>query len=176
MEARKGIHVAKDITASILERYDVAFVYAGEDLFGYMSQSLLPHLNSKQLRGSVHYLGKLDLADVRACLHQCDVFILPSLWENCPYSCLEAMAAGRAVVASDQGGVPELINHGENGLLARSGDSGSFIQQIERLLDDRAERERLGAAARQTVERCFDDVAIARQSLEYYRECVARVA
>ena len=112
------------------------------------------------------------VAGVRACLHQCDVFLLPSLWENCPYSCLEAMAAGRAIVASDQGGMPELIRHGENGLLARSGDPAAYTAAVERLLLDPAERGRLGDAARRTVQTSFNDVHIATQSVEFYRECL----
>jgi glycosyltransferase involved in cell wall biosynthesis len=172
MEARKGVHLAKEIAASILERHEVSFVFAGQDLFGYLSGILMPYLESRPLRGSVHYLGKLDLAGVRACLHQCDVFLLPSLWENCPYSCLEAMAAARAIVATDQGGMPELIRHGENGLLARSGDAAAYTAAVERLLEDPAERARLGAAARRTAESTFNDVHIARRSVAFYRECL----
>ena len=123
MERRKGIHLCKEIAASILKRYDVAFVFAGQDLFNYMSGELMPYLTGEKLRGSVHYLGRLDMTDIRSCLSQTDIFLIPSLWENCPYSCLEAMAAGRAIVSTNQGGMPELIRDGENGLLARSGES-----------------------------------------------------
>jgi glycosyltransferase involved in cell wall biosynthesis len=109
---------------------------------------------------------------VRACLRASDIFLLPSLWENCPYSCLEAMAAGRAIVASDAGGLPELIRDGDNGLLARTGDAASFVSALERLIEDAGLRERLGAAARRTVEASFTDVEIAQQSVACYRQCV----
>jgi glycosyltransferase involved in cell wall biosynthesis len=170
MEARKGVHLVKEVAAALLEKHEVSFVLAGQDLFGYLTGTLLPYLESRPLRGSVHYVGRLDLAGVRACLHQCDVFLLPSLWENCPYSCLEAMAAGRAIVASDQGGIPELIRHGENGLLARSGDASAHVAAVEQLLASPAERDRLGRAARRTVETFFNDVQIARQSVDFYRQ------
>jgi glycosyltransferase involved in cell wall biosynthesis len=172
METRKGIHLCKEIVGSILERFEVAFVFAGQDLFNYMADTLLPYLKAKKLKGSVHYLGKLDLTDVRSCVAQTDIFLLPSLWENCPYSCLEAMAAGRAIVSSDQGGMPELIRDGQNGLLARSGDPASYIACLERLIEDGLLRERLGTAARRTIERSHTDVHIARLSTEYYRECL----
>jgi glycosyltransferase involved in cell wall biosynthesis len=172
MERRKGIHLCKDIVPSILERHEAAFVFAGQDLFNYMAETLQPYWQSRPLRGSVHYLGKLDLKGVRSCLRQADIFLLPSLWENCPYSCLEAMAAGCAIVGSDQGGVPELIRDGENGLLARSGDAESFAACLERLLDNASLRQRLGAAARRTIENSYTDTKIAAQSVEYYRSCV----
>jgi glycosyltransferase involved in cell wall biosynthesis len=172
MESRKGIYLCKEIAASILERYPVAFVFAGQDLFHFMSGTLLPHLQAKKLRGSVHYVGKLEPTTIRSALRQADIFLLPSLWENCPYACLEAMAAGCAVVSSDQGGMPELIQDGTNGLLAHSGDAASFIASIERLIEDRALRERLSATARRTIEQSFTDVHIARISVQYYLECV----
>jgi glycosyltransferase involved in cell wall biosynthesis len=172
METRKGIHLCKEIAGSILERYDVVFAFAGQDLFNYMTDTLLPYLKGKKLKGSVHYLGKLGLVDVRSCLRQTDVFLLPSLWENCPYSCLEAMAAGRPIVSTDQGGMPELIRHGENGLLARSGDPASYIACLEQLIEDCSLRERLGIAARKTIESSHTDLHIARLSADYYKDWV----
>lgn len=173
MEPRKGIQLCQEIATSILKRHDVAFVFAGRDLFGHMTQTILPALARESLKGSVHYLGALDLAGVRALLRHADIFLLPSLWENCPYSCLEAMAAGLAVVSSDQGGMPELVEDGVTGLLARSGDAASYVAQLERVIEDRVLRERLGAAARQRIEASFTDVHIAAQSVALYRECAA---
>jgi glycogen synthase len=173
MEQRKGIHLCKEIAASILERYEVAFVFAGQDLFNYMSHTLLPYLQTKKLKGSVHYLGNLNLTDVRSCLHQTDIFLLPSLWENCPYSCLEAMAAGCAIVSTDQGGMPELIRNDENGMLAHSEDVVSYIMCLEQLINSNPLRKRLGNAARRTIEESFTDVYIARKSTDYYLECLS---
>jgi glycosyltransferase involved in cell wall biosynthesis len=169
MERRKGIELCTEIAASVLQRFPVAFVLAGEDLFNYVATTLLPSVRDQQLLGSIHYLGKLDLAAVRSGLRQSDIFLLPSLWENCPYSCLEAMAAGRAIVCSDQGGMPELIRDGVNGLLARSGDAGSYVQALETLIADATLRERLGREARATVASAHRDVVIAQQAVDFYR-------
>jgi glycogen(starch) synthase len=174
MEPRKGIELCKEIAASLLQRHAVAFVLAGQDLFNFVADTLLPFVKAKPLKGSIHYLGKLDQAAVRSGLRQSDIFLLPSRWENCPYSCLEAMAAGRAIVSSDQGGMPELIRDGENGLLARSGDVASYIAALERLIEDRPLRERLGAAARATIEASHTDTHMAKLSTAYYQECLAQ--
>jgi glycogen(starch) synthase len=170
MERRKGIHLCVDIAASILERNDVSFVFAGDDLFGFMRDTLLPALSGRRLRGSVHHLGRLEQAQVRALVRTADVFLMPSLWESCPYSCLEAMAAGRAIVASTAGGLPEMLRDGDTGLLAEAGDADAHVRAVQRLLDDAALRARLGAAARRHVEAAHSDVAIARQSTELYRQ------
>lgn len=174
MEPRKGIHLCKEIAGSILKRHSVALVFAGSDLFSHLSNEILPYLKNEKLRGSVHYVGKLDLVDVRSCLSQTDIFLLPSLWENCPYSCLEAMAAGRAIVSSDRGGMPELIRHEQNGLMAQIDAPQTFIACLDRLIEDQALRERLGNAARRTIEESYTDVAIARMSADYYKQCVTR--
>jgi glycosyltransferase involved in cell wall biosynthesis len=168
MERRKGIHLCPDIARGILERHDVTFVLAGADLFGYVEQTLLPALAGTRLRGSIHWLGAVPLADLRPLVAAADVFLLPSLWENCPYSCLEAMAAGRAIVTSNQGGMPELIEHDVNGLLADTDSAPSFIAQIERLVGDPALRARLGAAARQTVLARHRHDHVAAQTAQIY--------
>ncbi len=171
MEPRKGIHLCKDIVEAIATKYEVAFVFAGQDLFNYMKDTLLPHMESLNLKGSVHYVGKLDLTDVGSCLRQTDIFLIPSTWENCPYSCLEAMAAGRAIMSSDAGGLPELIRDGETGVLAKSEESAGFIEGLTRLIEDPDFRHKLGSNARQAIEDSYTDVHIAKVTADYYREC-----
>jgi glycosyltransferase involved in cell wall biosynthesis len=98
--------------------------------------------------------------------------IIPSLWENCPYAGLEAMAAGRAIVSSDAGGLPELIRDGETGLIAATGDSAVFADRLERLLADADLRRRLGERARRVVEDEYQDERIAALSVQAYLDVV----
>jgi starch synthase len=172
LERRKGIHLCADICTSILKDFEVDFLFAGEDTDGLFELELRSNLGSEEMDGVVHHLGKLDMRSLRSCICQCDVFLLPSLWENCPYSCLEAMAAGKPIVSSDQGGMRELILDEETGLLAASGDSASFVSQIRRLLEDAGLRTRLGIAARRAVAASFSDAHIARVSLDHYQSVI----
>ncbi len=82
------------------------------------------------------------------------------------------MAAGCAIVSTDQGGMPELIRNDENGILARSEDVVSYITCLEQLISNNPLRKRLGNAARRTIEESFTDVYIARKSTDYYLECL----
>lgn len=175
MEWRKGIQLCGEIAKIVLRRRDVIFLFAGEDRYGYMQNTLLPFLDKMKLLGSFRYLGKLGLQQVRACVRSVDILLLPSLWENCPYSCLEAMAAGRAIVATDQGGIPELIQHGSNGLLAKAGSPESFAAQLEIFIDDPAMRRALGTAARQTLEQHYLDTQIATRTVDLYRDSIRRL-
>lgn len=168
MEPRKGIHLCAEIVASVLCRHDVTFLFAGEDIFGYVENTLKPALEGKKLTGSFRYLGKLGLQELRACARAVDIYLLPSIWENCPYSCLEAMASGRAIVCSDQGGMPELIEDGVNGLLANSGVPASYTAQLSRLIENPNLRVALGAAARRSVEERFTDTHTAQLAVGAY--------
>lgn len=172
IERRKGADVAAAVAARLLPRRRLAFVFAGDDLFGWLARDLLPPLEALGGLGSVHALGRLPLDRARAALAAADVVLVPSRWENCPYVVLEAMAAGRAVVASDATGLPELIEQGVTGLAAPDGDAEGHAAAVERLLDDPGLARRLGAAARARIEGGLSDVAVARRSLEVYRRVV----
>jgi glycosyltransferase involved in cell wall biosynthesis len=174
MERRKGIHLCAEIVESILSRRDVTFLFAGEDLFGYVETTLKPALAGQKLLGSFRYLGKLGLADLRALSRAVDIYLLPSQWENCPYACLEAMAAGRAIVCSDQGGMPELIQDGVNGLLATHDSAQAYVNQLERMIDEPHFRRRMGEAARQSVELYFTDLSTAHTTEVVYEACIQR--
>jgi glycosyltransferase involved in cell wall biosynthesis len=68
--------------------------------------------------------------------------------------------------------MPELVRDGVNGLLARNGDPASYVACLERLIADAGLRERLGAAARRTIEESYTDTRIGRLSTDYYLECL----
>ncbi len=170
MEERKGIHIVQEMVQRTLAKYpDIAFAFAGRDLFGYMEKRILPWVKDNQLQSRFFYLGQLGLPEVRAVLKKSSIFLIPSLWENCPYSCLEAMTAGRAIVSSDCGGMPELIQDRRTGLLAKNGDPASFVSALQEMIEDEQLRARCGTAARAEVEKRLTDVAIARRSVEVYQ-------
>lgn len=91
-----------------------------------------------------------------ACLRLMNVFALTSRSEGMPVSILEAWAAGLPVVASRVGGVPELVEHGQNGLLFDFPDVPSLVCALETLSADRALALKLGQEGRSKVEDSFD--------------------
>ncbi|HUR40467.1 MAG TPA: glycosyltransferase [Verrucomicrobiae bacterium] len=113
-------------------------------------------------------------ADVTRVLAAADVVVLPSLWEGSPLCVMEAMTAGRAVVATSVGGVPELIRHDETGLLVPAADVASLAAAMEQCFDHAALRERLGAAARAHALAHFDSNRMARGYESLYAELLQR--
>lgn len=80
-----------------------------------------------------------------------DALLLPSISEGTPVSAIEALAAGRPVVATRVGGVPDVVRDGEDGLLAEAGAIDDLAERLIRLARDPALRERMGAAGREHV-------------------------
>jgi len=109
-------------------------------------------------------------ADVRLPLSMMDVVVVPSLWEE-PFGlvAVEAMAAGRPVVASRAGGLPEIVVDGETGLLAARGDMPGLASALRRLLADAALRRRLGEAGRQRAVERFSSERMAVDTEAVYR-------
>jgi glycosyltransferase involved in cell wall biosynthesis len=119
-------------------------------------------------------LGFVPHAEVERLLARAAVVVLPSHREGLPMALLEAMAHGRAVVATPVGGIPSLIDVGRTGLLVPPGDATALRAAIERLLADRELRRRLGVAAREKVtELCSWDRVI-EQTLAAYEAAVGQ--
>jgi len=97
--------------------------------------------------GRVHFTGSLPQAAVLHMLRHSDLVVLNSSTENCPHVLLEALAAGRPVVATRVGGVPELVEDGITGWLADPDKPAELSAHIRRALDDGEWRSRAGVAA-----------------------------
>jgi len=112
--------------------------------------------------------------DVPGLLADADIFVLSSVSEGLPVSVLEAMAAGLPVVASRVGSVPELVVHGETGILVPPGDASALAAALSSLVADPAERRRLGEAGRARAEERFDLEPFRRAHVELYSRELAR--
>jgi glycosyltransferase involved in cell wall biosynthesis len=101
----------------------------------------------------VRFLGTVPRPALGALYRNCTACVLPSLWmENCPIAGLEALAAGRPLLGSRIGGIPEIIEDGANGLLFNPGDHLDLARQAVRLLSDPILIDELGRNARATFE------------------------
>jgi glycosyltransferase involved in cell wall biosynthesis len=99
----------------------------------------------------IHLTGPVPHEAVDSYLRRMDVFVLPSLSEGCPNVLLEAMAAERAIIATRTGAVPEIISHGESGLLVDVGDSRQIAEAIRWVFDHPGEAKKMGERARQKI-------------------------
>ncbi len=113
-------------------------------------------------------LGMLPREKLYECLGRAAVVVFPSRRDGFPVACAEAMAHGRAVVATSVGGLPDMVVDGETGLLVPPGDPAALRAAVDRLLADAGLRRRLGAAARERIARlCGWDEVIDRTVAAY---------
>jgi glycosyltransferase involved in cell wall biosynthesis len=94
--------------------------------------------------------------DIPQILNASDIFVLSSRYEGNPMSVMEAMAAGLPVVSTAVGGVPELVEEGQTGLLVPSEDENALSSALQRLIDDTDLRRTMGARAREVALTRFD--------------------
>lgn len=114
--------------------------------------------------------GWLSREEAAQALASASIFVLPSYAEGLPMALLEAMSYALPVVTTPVGGIPGVIRHGENGLLVDPGDIQGITAALASLLQDPAERTRLGTATRRTIEQHFSqDVAIDQLARLYER-------
>lgn len=122
---------------------------------------------ARELRLDVHFLGRADRPKTVSLFKGCAFFVLPSRLEPMGIVNLEAMAAGRAILASNVGGVPEIVYDDENGILFPSENIEALARELARLCGDEALRNRLGLAGLEHAQR-FSWPSIAAQYLEIY--------
>jgi glycosyltransferase involved in cell wall biosynthesis len=128
-----------------------------------MDSQLRERVSREGLPVELHGLtGRAELAQA---LVSARALVLPSVWyENCPMSLIEAGAAAIPAIASSIGGIPEVVSHGETGLLTAPSDPDALASAIDALAADDAFAASLGDAARARV--------VARHHPDVYREAI----
>ncbi|PWT93406.1 MAG: hypothetical protein C5B56_00770 [Proteobacteria bacterium] len=133
-------------------------------------ESILP----RDVVESVRFYGHVDRDRVQSEFQTCALAVFPSFSEAFSMVPLEAMMQKCPVVYSSRSSGPELIDHGQNGLLVDPGNPEAIAEAIVSLLSDNALRDRLAAEGRRTVATRFaTDVLVARNE-EFYRSCISR--
>ena len=123
-------------------------------------------------RSRIKFIGRLDHSEVMALRPKHFATIIASQYEICPYSVLEAMSFGCPVVATDVGGIPELIKNEYNGLLIPSQNVEAMVAACRRLLDDHALAARLGRQAWQDCTSFYGPENIAKQTIDAYQKAI----
>ncbi|HMI60480.1 MAG TPA: glycosyltransferase, partial [Puia sp.] len=112
--------------------------------------------------------------DVPDILAAADIFVLPSLWEGLPIGLLEAMAMGKAVIATDVDGTKEVVQNDQNGLLVKAGDVPALAKSLLFMGGNESRRKEFGRKARETVRLKFDAAAMTREIEEVYYDVLKK--
>ena len=155
------------VTARLIadRRSDVHFLLVGK---GSYERELRALATSLGLDDRFHFAGERD--DVPGILALIDVFVMTSRWEAMPYSLLEAMGAGRAIVLTRIAGLEKVVENGRAGVIIPPEDPEAACREVTGLLDDAARRAALAAAARDIAARNYRLGDSIRQIEQVYSE------
>lgn len=164
----KGQDVLLRALRLVLDRApSTRLIMAGE---GQSRGALVELAGEVGVEHAVLFLGHVPRAELPALMNQSDIMVLPSRWEGLPVSIIESMAFGKPVVASAAGGNPELVAHGETGLIVPVEDPNALAAALIELIEGPARRTAMGAAARRRfAEGSFEPAAIAEKTLAVYQ-------
>jgi phenylacetate-CoA ligase len=114
----------------------------------------------------VHLCGKVNHETKLSLMKGADMVVVPSLMENFPIVVLEAMACGKPVVATNVGGIPEIIENRCNGILIPPKNSDALAKAISLIIENPAQAKRLGEAAVRTIKENFTLDAMVQKYLK----------
>ena len=152
LEEHKGVKYLLESASLLLQsRNDVSFLVVGE---GRLKEKLKILCADLKIEENVVFAG--ERGDIPEILSLTDIFVLPSLREGLPLTILEAMACGKPVIATNVGGIPEVVKDGVSGILISPKDPEALHSAINELLGDREKLKKMGHNGKRVYSESFD--------------------
>jgi len=166
LEPQKGHDVLIEALSRVHDvPWDLTIVGTGEQLDDLSDRVTLHHLNDR-----VHFVG--TTTNIPTLIEQHDVVMMPSRWEGIGLVVIEGMAAGRLVIASNVGGIPELITHGKTGLLVQPDNEQALGDAIRWAWEHQPQALQIGVAAREFARQHCDVGQMVKQYERVYAHLV----
>ncbi|MCA9838384.1 MAG: glycosyltransferase family 4 protein [Trueperaceae bacterium] len=175
----KGTHILTRAIPKVLEHFpNTEFIFVGADhvpIEGFPNaSSYLKSLVPESCHSHMQFVGRVPLDEVEHYLKTTTLCVFPSLFDNFPYTCLEAMTYGKAIIGSDQGGMVDLLDEGKAGLLYTPPSSDALAKQILDLLANPQLRQSLGAKALTRANEVYSYQAVLDETLQFYVEAIEK--
>lgn len=164
MEEHKGLAYLLESASLLLEsRSDICFLLVGE---GTLKEELKELSVSLKIDKNVIFTG--ERSDIPEILSLIDIFVLPSIREGLPLTILEAMDCGKPIIATNVGGISEVVTDGVNGKLVPPKDPEALYSAMNGLLDDREMLEKMGNNGKRVCNESFNSKAMVGKIEELY--------
>lgn len=181
LEERKGIQYLIQAVPKVLQACpQTRFIIIGDDTINAAGgqRSVLADLKNllkdQNCLEAVSFIPRVPLKELPDYYRSADISVVPSLYDNSPYTCLEAMSCGRPVIGTSAGGTREYIEDGESGLIVPPRDPDAIADAIIKLIKDDSYRKFLSTNARQRVLDKFQRRKIAQDTVELYKVAMER--
>jgi glycosyltransferase involved in cell wall biosynthesis len=170
----KGLVNATRAMKKILKQYpEWQFRVIGDDGPGPYHDAGMKAWMQEKLNGvigRVTFINGLDYEELPKVIADSEIVLLPSLFESFSYACAEAMAAGKAVVGSKNGGMADLIKDGENGLLVDPDKEKDIFEAVKKLIENNSTRYQYSLKARQRILQDYNAIDTAKLYDRYYKK------
>jgi len=145
-EQKGQVYLVKALEQIVKVKHNVHCLIVGD---GPLMMDLKKTVLEKKLEKNIHFLGERE--DVPLIIASCVFMVLPSLWEGFPLTILEAFCLGKPVIASDVGGIREMVEEGKNGFLVPQANSEALSGAILLAISNLEHLDKLGEYAKETV-------------------------
>ena len=167
----KGVLTIADVIPKLLTKYPkLFFIFIGKEHIGYKGKTVMDYIweKAESHRGRVLYLGNMRHEQLYPILSHALAVVLPSLIDNFPNACLEAMAHKRVVIGTRGASFEQLIVDGESGFLCKVGDPISLLEAIEKALNlTDEERRQMGQKALKRIDELHPE-KVGRKLIDLY--------
>lgn len=183
LEKRKGAFVFADAIPDIHQTNSTThFFFVGPDRHSPEGGSSQLAITAQLERAGVdmtkvHFLGQVPRSKLKACYTEAPIAVIPPLYEDYPYSVIEAMACGTAVVTSDCYGIPEIVRSGETGYLVKAGNSADLADRVRILIENPPLQKQIGEAAAAFIrQECSQETAAHLTTAIYEKTILQRTS
>ncbi len=176
LEVRKGVAIFVKVIPKVLKECpDAIFRFVGMDQSYSIKQMTMKEFILDQLKpyhSNIRFVNHVSHDEIPLYLADTAICVFPSVWENFPNVCLEAMSAGRAVVASNKGGMVDMLRSPKAGILVDPSSAEGIAKAIIKLLKNSDLRLQLGRRARESVLRKYNNEVIGNQIEKVYNKLI----
>jgi glycogen(starch) synthase len=161
----KGLFVLAEVAQRVLtaQKHATLLVIGRDDSTHSMRSAFTARI-APELMSRISFIDGCNRSELAVHMAGSALIIVPSLVEMCPMVCLEAMASGRPIVASDRGGIPEVVESGVSGILADPATPQTFVTAVSELLQNPALADQMGEQGRHAAETCYRPEVVYRRT------------
>ena len=178
LEPRKGVLDLADALCQVLPHFPewkvkIAGSSTGSCISGTDPAAVVKKMLAR-FADQVEFQDRIEPSDVPDWLASVSLCVFPSIWETFSYVTLEAAQAGKAIIGTRTGAVPEILDNGRAGIIVPPGDVEALASALRKLMADAELRRSLGESAKRRFEERFHPDRVMGEILEVYREAMER--
>lgn len=180
LQPKKGVVVLVKAIPGVVKKFpETLFLFVGPDTIwnGKSVKKVLQEICQKNnvSENTIFYKSEIKKDELYRLYRKATITVIPSLWENFPNVCLEAMSQGSVLIASNNGGLKEIIDNENNGLLFKTNNSKDLKEKIIRLIKNKYLREKMSKTAQKNVVDRYNSNKIVKETINYYQTVLTRV-